>query len=162
VAPDGNTKAFAFDKMGARVPTILISPWVDAGVYPETLEHTSLLKYVTDKWELGALGARVPQSNSFVNALTIRTAARLDCPKSVTAPTVAPNDLPVALNAHQVALAGFTHDLEVNRTQAGDSVVAAHSRAMGGDFLARSKAVVERIGQFFAKPAPASVGASSS
>lgn len=162
VAPDGNTKVFAFDKMGARVPTILISPWVDAGVYAETLEHTSLLKYLTDKWGLGALGARVPQSNSFANAMTARTTARLDCPQSITAPTAPPNDLSVALNAHQVALAGFTHDLEVNHTQAGDAVVAAHSRAMGADFVARSKAVVERIEQFFGKPAAAGIGASGS
>jgi len=155
VAPDDKTTVFAFDKMGARVPAILISPWVDAGVYVEKLEHTSLLKYLTDKWEPGPLGARVPQSNSFASALTTRTTARQDCPASVGIPVAPANDLSLPLNAQQVALAGFTHHLEVNHTRPSDAIVAAHSRAMAADLGSRGKTVAERIAQFFAKPAAA-------
>ena len=73
VAPDGNTKQFAFNTLGVRVPAILISPWLDPGVLSTEFDHTSLLKYLTDKWGLGPLGNRVPQANSSAAALTKRT-----------------------------------------------------------------------------------------
>jgi phospholipase C len=152
IPPDDNTKQFAFDQLGVRVPAILISPWVDPGVLSLKLEHTSLLKYATDKWGLGPLGARVPQSNSFATALTARNNPRSDCLESVsTSSKGAPNDMNVALNSHQVALAGFTHHLEANYTQPPDSVVADHSRAMAADFESQSQVASQRVEQFFAK-----------
>lgn len=152
IAPDNNTKQFGFDQLGIRVPALLISPWVNPGVLSTKLEHTSLLKYATDKWELGSLGARVPQSTSFATAFSTRNAARTDCPRSVsTSRDGAANDTNAELNAHQVALAGFTHHLEANYTQPPDAVVADHSRAMAADFQAQSQTVSERVEQFFAK-----------
>lgn len=151
VAPDEHTNQFAFNQMGVRVPAILISPWVDPGVFSPVLEHTSLLKYITDKWELGTLAARVPQSNSFASALANRRSPRSDCPRSITAASVQPIDMTADLNAHQVALAGFTHHLEANHTQPPDDIVADHSRRMAADFASQSDVVSERVEQFFAK-----------
>jgi len=150
IAPDSNTKTFAFDLLGPRVPALLISPWTDPGVFHVPLDHTSLLRYLTDKWQLGPLGDRVPKANSFESALA-RTTPRLDCVRSVTADTAVPNDLQSPFNANQVALAGFAHHLEVNQTKPDDKRIADHSRAMAGDFLAQTRAVAERIGDFFAK-----------
>jgi phospholipase C len=149
IAPDANTKQFAFDELGVRVPALLISPWVDPGVFTTVLDHTSLLKYATDKWQLGPLGNRVGHANSFASAIN-RTNARLDCIQSIQVPAVQPNKMDVPLNAHQLALAGFTQQLEVNQTQPGDQVIAAHSRALTSDFAAQSQAVSERIKHFFA------------
>lgn len=160
VAPDGNTKDFAFDRLGVRVPALLISPWVDPGVYPAVLDHTSLLKYLTDKWELGPLGNRVPQANSFASAIA-RTSARPDCIRSVAAAAAQPNNTELPFNAQQVALASFTHHLEVNYTKPDDKTVADHSRAMTSDFGTQSRAVSQRVEEFL-RPvkAPAQAAAS--
>ncbi|MBV9304064.1 MAG: hypothetical protein JOY62_11545 [Acidobacteriaceae bacterium] len=154
IAPDDNTNKFAFNQLGVRVPALLISVWVDPGVFHATLDHTSLLRYLTDKWQLGPLGNRVPQANSFASAIA-RTSARQDCVMSVTASSPQPIDPQMPFNAHQVALAAFTHHLEVNHTQADDQTIAAHARAMASaDFTAQSQAVSERVQDFLAKAGP--------
>jgi phospholipase C len=155
VAPDGNIKTFAFNLLGLRVPAVLISPWLDAGVLSTVFDHTSLLKYLTDKWSLGPLGNRVPQANSFAAARTDRTSGRTDCPASLAVPVPPPNDMNVAMNAQQVALAGFTQQLEATAPAASDTAVAAHVRAMAGDYSSQSQVVSERVEQFFARAAAA-------
>jgi hypothetical protein len=50
-------------------------------VYSETLDHTSLLKYVQEKWELRRLTARVDASNSFSSV--IERTARVDTPERI-------------------------------------------------------------------------------
>jgi phospholipase C len=55
---------FRFDRLGARVPALLISPWVHARVEKTLFDHTSLLRYLTDKWNLGPLGARTAAAAS--------------------------------------------------------------------------------------------------
>lgn len=57
--PDSNTRNFGFDRLGVRVPALLISPWLDPGVLDTQFDHTSLLQYATHKWGLGPLGDRV-------------------------------------------------------------------------------------------------------
>jgi phospholipase C len=68
---DGIVREFKFDKFGLRVPAILVSPWVKAGVEHTQFDHTSLLRFVTDKWKLRELPSeRVKQANSIEVALT--------------------------------------------------------------------------------------------
>jgi phospholipase C len=72
--PDNRTDSsgFQFDKLGLRVPTILASPWLDRGVISDTYDHTSLLKFLIDKWSLtNLLGDRVasPNTRTFANHL---------------------------------------------------------------------------------------------
>jgi phospholipase C len=57
---------YSFDRLGVRVPALLVSPWVRRGFDPTPFDHTSLLKYLTEKWGLGPLGDRVasPKTNS--------------------------------------------------------------------------------------------------
>jgi phospholipase C len=148
VAPDEHTDQFAFDKLGVRVPAILISPWLDPGVLQTQFDHTSLLRYAMEKWGLGALGNRAAQANSFADALTRRATPRDDCPANLPLPSGVPNPLDLALNAHQAALAGFTHYLEVNYTKPDDATVAHHSRMTAGAFEEQSRAVADRIRHF--------------
>jgi phospholipase C len=157
IAPDTHTAQFGFDALGVRVPALLISPWVDPGVFSAILDHTSLLKYVTDKWSLGPLGARVTQAASLADAIG-RSTAREDCPLSVARPAAQSNDLTKPFNAQQVALAGFTQHLEVNQTQPDDHVIAQHSRAMAAGPAAQAQAVSDRVQQFFASRTKVSVG----
>ena len=69
VAPDDHHEEWTFDRLGVRVPAILVSPWVRAGVEKTVFDHTSLLKYLTDKWKLGPLGRRTENANSIAVAL---------------------------------------------------------------------------------------------
>lgn len=65
VPPDNRAaEGFAFDRLGVRVPAILVSPWVEASVEKTVFDHTSLLKYLVDKWGLGPLGARTASATS--------------------------------------------------------------------------------------------------
>jgi len=50
---------FRFDRLGVRVPTILVSAYIEAGTVLNTsLEHTSILKTLSEKWDLGHLTER--------------------------------------------------------------------------------------------------------
>ena len=41
------------------MPALLVSPYAANAVFKELLDHTSLLKYLIDKWSLGPLGERI-------------------------------------------------------------------------------------------------------
>jgi phospholipase C len=113
VPPDGNTKEFSFAEYGVRVPAVLISPWLKAGVAHEVFDHTSLLKYVSDKWGLGSLGERVAAAKSFAPYIgTGLSAPRGDTPNSVAAPIVPPDPVATSLNANQSAIVGYSQFLE--------------------------------------------------
>jgi phospholipase C len=56
-----------FAKFGVRVPTLLVSPCVAQGIDNTVYDHTSVLKYVLEKWapeSVGHLGERVKAANS--------------------------------------------------------------------------------------------------
>ena len=55
--PDGDL-GFGFDRLGVRVPAVLASPWLQPGIDHAVYDHSSLLAYVCNKWQLPALGAR--------------------------------------------------------------------------------------------------------
>ncbi|AZP11804.1 alkaline phosphatase family protein [Undibacterium parvum] len=94
VAPDSNTKEFAFNRLGVRVPAILVSPWVDAGVCKTQFEHSSILRYLCDKWAMPPLSARtssaagVYQSKSLLPELSKRSTPRTDTPLKLAANAV--------------------------------------------------------------------------
>ena len=92
VVPDDYLLEYSFDQLGVRVPTILISPWVAPGVFSEELDHTSVGKYLCDKWNLKPLGKRMAQANTFSSAIC-RDTPRDDTPETISA------DLPVQYSA---------------------------------------------------------------
>jgi phospholipase C len=69
--PPGEYKdaEYSFDQLGLRVPALLISPWVKRGVVETVFDHTSVLRYLIDKWNLKELGARAASANSIECAL---------------------------------------------------------------------------------------------
>ncbi|MGA2415549.1 MAG: alkaline phosphatase family protein [Candidatus Sulfotelmatobacter sp.] len=74
---------FAFDRLGVRVPAILISPWVPKGsvVDGRTFEHASIPATVT-KFFLGSYAqrtAREAAADTFVDLLSL-DGMRQDCP----------------------------------------------------------------------------------
>jgi phospholipase C len=63
---------FAFDRLGVRVPTVMISPWIAPGglgsqLFPgKVFDHTSIVKTAMKLFGAGgALGARTAAANSF-------------------------------------------------------------------------------------------------
>jgi phospholipase C len=114
VPPDGHVtpEGFAFNLLGLRVPALLISPWLDPGVLHGIYDHTSLLKYLTAKWGLGALGNRTPTANNFGDELVWRTSARTDAPINLVTPPVPEDPKPTGLSEHQEALVAYSRYLE--------------------------------------------------
>jgi phospholipase C len=82
--PSQNAQGFSFDRLGVRVPAILISPWIDSTVVDKTpYDHASIPSTVTRMW-IGdpaqkSPGIREQQANSFLGNLS-RTQARTDDP----------------------------------------------------------------------------------
>lgn len=80
----GTTQEFKFDRLGVRVPAILISPWVKKGlVINEEFEHASIPGTVTEHLLPGfdntKRSVRESTANTFLRYLTLDT-MRDDCP----------------------------------------------------------------------------------
>ncbi|KAJ5092989.1 hypothetical protein N7456_008850 [Penicillium angulare] len=75
-AADGSDYTFHFDRLGVRVPTVLISPWVGKGLIQNKPDgdndftHTSILKTLSELWDLDILTPRVEWSPSFKHLIT--------------------------------------------------------------------------------------------
>jgi phospholipase C len=116
--PDQHHEEYTFDRFGVRVPAMLISPWVESGVVPTEFDHTSLLRYLTDKWGLGSLTNRVRDANTIANAVRTTGEPRVDTPESVQVPPLVPmiaaNELPngAAPDATADELAESDNDLQ--------------------------------------------------
>src|ERR1700712_3706247 len=80
----GTPEPFHFDRLGVRVPAILISPWVEPGsVINEVFEHASIPATVTEHLLPGfdntQRSVREATANTFLQYLT-RNTMRKDCP----------------------------------------------------------------------------------
>jgi phospholipase C len=93
--PDDSAGEFDFDftRFGPRVPTVLVSPLIEAGTVfraPEgatPLDHTSILKTLENRFGLAALGARDAAASDVSQALTLGTPRRDDPLAGVTVPS---------------------------------------------------------------------------
>jgi phospholipase C len=103
-APDDSAGEFGFDftRFGPRVPTVLVSPLIEAGtVYrvPDgstPLDHTSILATIEHRWSVPPLTRRDALAPDIAGALTL-SEARTDDPLSgVTAPTAPPTPAAMA------------------------------------------------------------------
>jgi len=122
VPPDHNVQeGFAFDQYGVRVPAVLISKWVKPrSVFAPgrgVLDHTSILRYLTDKYGLGPLGNRTASAASIADAIgpnpnsdTPTQVGMQAHPEMMTAVT---DDAPADYNRNQAALIEFSKQLEV-------------------------------------------------
>jgi phospholipase C len=78
----GTPDPFYFDRLGVRVPAILISPWVPKGiVIDEVFDHASIPATVTDFFigPYSPVSPREKAANTFLDRLTLDT-MRDDCP----------------------------------------------------------------------------------
>src|SRR5579863_7327967 len=159
IPPDHHQEEYSFDRYGLRVPALLISPYVGNAVFSELLDHTSLLRYLQVKWNLGYLGDRTAAAGTF--AAAIQAAARV--PALSVAPRP-PKDIGAApavsldrLTDHQNAIVALSHALE-SMTYEDPNVVAARSRQVLSGPQSQIDAAVDRVSSFLAQQAAKAAG----
>ena len=130
VPPDGNVTEFSFAQYGIRVPSVLISPWLEKQVISDVFDHTSLLKFVIDLWGLGALGARTAAAKSFASSWKVAAALRTDVPAAIAEPKTLPNPEVDGMNPNQLALVGFSRYLETKTVALSGETSPAAAKAM--------------------------------
>ncbi len=152
--PDHHVEEYTFDQLGVRVPAILVSPFVETGVIHDQFDHTSLLKYLVDKWQLGPLGERTAKANSFAEYIVAEQPDRLAV---IPAPTAQLGTQPKygqiesrrqnSLNAHQSALVGMSQLLESVTDVAAESLLGRTKRMVTG-FDGVVDVAMERVEDF--------------
>lgn len=150
--PDGaHGDSFTFDRYGVRVPAMLISPYVPPGVSHTLFDHTSLLRYMQEKWALGPLGDRTAAANSLAPLISgpprTNVLAYVGWTETGPAPSAGPNDL-------QQDLLGMSRVLERNTITSPAAMFMRPIRAAAGPDGARSVAE-ERLEDFMAQQANA-------
>ncbi|KAJ5702421.1 hypothetical protein N7488_009969 [Penicillium malachiteum] len=94
-APNGEQYNFPFDRLGGRVPTLLISPWVEQGVVEQqgtnsdgeivSYSASSLLRTLGYLWDFEPFTPRVSGAASFDHL--IQSSMRTDTPDSLPEPS---------------------------------------------------------------------------
>ncbi|KAK8109735.1 hypothetical protein PG999_007872 [Apiospora kogelbergensis] len=94
-AADGKNITFGFTRLGPRVPTILISPWVAKGEVENKgannggeYTHTSILGFLSELWGLEKLTPRVEWSATFEHLILPSRRADEDSPRKLPDPVV--------------------------------------------------------------------------
>jgi len=151
VPPDHHSEEYDFTRYGVRVPALLISPYVGAGIFSDLLDHTSLLRYLQDKWSLNDLGDRTAKANTFKEVIN-GAASRADTPARVdsSTQTVAASPPVDALNEHQNALVAMSHNLE-SMTDEDPNLVAARSRHVLTGPQSQIDTAVDRVDNFISQ-----------
>jgi phospholipase C len=132
---------FGFDRLGLRVPTILISPWLKQGVDSTPYQHTSILATLHDLFGTTALTRRDKSATSFAPRLAELGAARTDAPTKLprpALPTPNPDQLQKPPTADQQDMAPLLKQLD-GHVDSGKVVALPPTR--GGT----AKYVAERI-----------------
>jgi len=92
-APDGKNITFDFTRLGLRVPTVIMSPWVRKNVIEKKAhnrggeyDHTSILAFLAKLWDLENLTPRTAWAATFEHL--IQDEARIDTPQILPKPAV--------------------------------------------------------------------------
>ena len=133
--PDDHREEYGFDRLGVRVPALLVSPWVEHGIETTRFDHTSLLKYLTDKWQLAPLPSeRMARAGSIGVALRNERRDNLLPRIDMTADQLTPPDLDLEEaaiddnSAHDQALARLKDYVVEELDVAGPGLYATFSR----------------------------------
>jgi phospholipase C len=77
----------AYDQLGFRVPAVLVSPWARRDfVCSQTFEHSSILRFVEDVWNLPSLTNRDQHAVSIEECLDFSGAPPFECPPELPQP----------------------------------------------------------------------------
>jgi phospholipase C len=101
IAPDGIAPSQAladetlvpggYNRYGFRVPLFVVSPWAKANYVSRIVQdHTSILAFVEQKWNLPALTLRDANAHPMTDYFDFKTPAFLKPPKLAAAPAMEP------------------------------------------------------------------------
>jgi phospholipase C len=137
IPPDGHQEEYSFDRMGIRVPVILISPWIEPQVMHTECDHTGLLRSLQRKWNLRGMGQRVHNAPDILAGLRLAVTVRGDTPDRLAPdlPRMAARArrravVPDRLNEHQSAIVAFSAYLEAQTAAPAGQKMRATARAM--------------------------------
>jgi phospholipase C len=124
-APPGQM-GFRFDRLGVRVPAVLVSAWIEPGTVVNTpLHHGALARTLSRKWNLGHLTERDRTANDLGEAFN-RTAPRQREEWPITHPRLPPgretrkaSNLDHPLNKLQEGVLGLATSLVADRAEPG-------------------------------------------
>jgi len=91
VAPDDSVgeQGFAFDRLGVRVPSIVISPYTERGTVVRDTFHTcSVLHSLRDRFDLGPALTRRDAAAPSIEVAFNRSDARADAPELIPVPSL--------------------------------------------------------------------------
>lgn len=80
-----------FDQLGFRVPCIVVGPWVKPGGHDMVFDHTSVLKYLCERFGMTPWTARIAQANSIGSLLDTD---RMATGEALAAPVLPAFDVP--------------------------------------------------------------------
>jgi phospholipase C len=125
VPPDDHHEEYSFNQLGLRVSALLVSPWVGRRIEKTQFDHTSLLNYLTEKWQLTPLPSkRMAQATSVAVALQVQRRDNLLPRIELTADQLTPPNL----DLEEAAIAdNSTHDQALTKLK--DYVVEELSKA---------------------------------
>jgi phospholipase C len=112
IPPDAAHDEYTFDRLGVRVPAVLVSPWLARQVLDAPCDHTSLLRSLTEKWGLGPMGARTAQATDVFAELKRAPALRTDTPKKIGVDLPGESASPEPNTDHKQAVEQFARDLD--------------------------------------------------
>ncbi|HUZ64304.1 MAG TPA: alkaline phosphatase family protein [Acetobacteraceae bacterium] len=150
IAPDDHTQHFAFDRLGFRVPAVLVSPMLDPGVVSTVFDHTSLLRMASGLWpKVQPLGRRAKQAADPIASLAWRETPRTDLPEAGVAPDIQPVRAMPGLEGFKESLFGFSHYLESlieHPGRRGGLMQRAHEALE--DAMSQAKLATDRLDAF--------------
>jgi phospholipase C len=157
-SPDNHHEEFTFDRLGVRVPAILVSPWVPKTVLHSEFDHTSLLRYLVGKWKLGPLCNRTARANTFrevfLDAARTDTITQIPGPSPESGLAVEPTNLigrmQPAMSSQQSALFAMTQLVE-SATEAAPSDLIGRMKRIVTGLDGQVDVAIERVEQFFAQ-----------
>jgi phospholipase C len=126
IPPDANQPTgqydFKFDRLGVRVPTVMISPYIERGtIVSDIYDHTSIIRTICKRWNLDPLTERDRYADSFEKVLNVKT-PRTDSPVIHPRPYKVPENVrEEPLNDLQRAIlffaAGYDDALQIERDE---------------------------------------------
>jgi phospholipase C len=155
VPPDDPPHAeYEFNRLGVRVPTVLISPWITPQVVHTICDHTALLRSLQVRWGLGAMGARVAAGPDVLAALSLAPVPRDDTPMRLERPAVSKKAAAARRRAkapraaaaqepltdHQRAIVAFSQYLDTQTPAPPTQKVRRMAKSMRSDADARQVA----------------------
>jgi phospholipase C len=80
-----------YNRLGIRLPVIVVSPWAKRGYVSSVVQdHTSILRFIERRWNLGAMTRRDANANDMTDYFDFRRAAFREPPRIASAPSLAP------------------------------------------------------------------------